>query len=178
MKKIIILVLLIVLLTFVGYLVLGFKNSQPEIVITNFEECVNAGYPIMESYPEQCKTPDGRSFVRDIGNELDYSNEIQVNSPRPNQVVTSPLSIEGQAKGNWYFEASFPVELVDANGKSLIKTPVEAKSEWMTTEFVPFSLNLTFTKPETKTGKLILRNDNPSGLEENQKELIIPIKFE
>ena len=31
--------------------------------ITNFDECINAGFPVMESYPERCNTPDGRSFV-------------------------------------------------------------------------------------------------------------------
>ena len=34
--------------------------------INSFEECAVAGYPIMESYPEQCRTPDGRLFVREI----------------------------------------------------------------------------------------------------------------
>jgi eight-cysteine-cluster-containing protein len=34
--------------------------------ITNFDECAAAGYPIMESYPEQCRTSDGRTFVRDV----------------------------------------------------------------------------------------------------------------
>lgn len=35
--------------------------------IRTFEECAAAGYPIAESYPEQCRTPDGRLFVRNIG---------------------------------------------------------------------------------------------------------------
>jgi len=30
--------------------------------VTNFEECVAAGYLVMETYPRQCKTPDGRIF--------------------------------------------------------------------------------------------------------------------
>jgi hypothetical protein len=34
--------------------------------IRNFEDCAAAGYPVMESYPEQCRTPDGRLFVRVI----------------------------------------------------------------------------------------------------------------
>lgn len=33
--------------------------------ITNFDECASAGYPIMESYPEQCAVPDGRTFVNE-----------------------------------------------------------------------------------------------------------------
>ncbi|MCI0503718.1 hypothetical protein L0Y65_03325 [Candidatus Micrarchaeota archaeon] len=31
--------------------------------IDSFEECAAAGYPIMESYPRQCRGPDGRTFV-------------------------------------------------------------------------------------------------------------------
>ena len=34
--------------------------------ITNFEECVKAGYPILESYPRQCKTSDDRFFTEEI----------------------------------------------------------------------------------------------------------------
>ncbi|MCA9397288.1 hypothetical protein KC573_00515 [candidate division WWE3 bacterium] len=39
---------------------------QPDMLIASFEDCVAAGYPILESYPEQCNTPDGRHFVRQI----------------------------------------------------------------------------------------------------------------
>jgi len=34
--------------------------------ITNFEECIAAGNPAMESYPRQCRTPDGKHFVESI----------------------------------------------------------------------------------------------------------------
>ncbi|NQV88315.1 MAG: hypothetical protein HQ402_02045 [Parcubacteria group bacterium] len=42
----------------------GEKKSM--LAIQTFEECANNGYPVTESYPKQCKTPDGRSFVEDI----------------------------------------------------------------------------------------------------------------
>ncbi len=32
--------------------------------INSFEDCVAAGNPILESFPEQCRTPDGRSFTK------------------------------------------------------------------------------------------------------------------
>ena len=38
--------------------------------IASFEECVAAGYPVMETYPRQCRTPDGRNFVEEIINPL------------------------------------------------------------------------------------------------------------
>jgi hypothetical protein len=34
--------------------------------IESFEECARAGYPILESYPRQCRTPDGKSFTESI----------------------------------------------------------------------------------------------------------------
>ena len=34
--------------------------------ITNFEECITAGNPAMESHPRQCRTADGLHFVEEI----------------------------------------------------------------------------------------------------------------
>ena len=33
--------------------------------VSSFKECAKL-YPIMESYPRQCRTPDGKTFVEDI----------------------------------------------------------------------------------------------------------------
>lgn len=37
--------------------------------ITSFQECIDAGFPAMESHPRQCATPDGRTFVEEIEEE-------------------------------------------------------------------------------------------------------------
>ena len=37
-----------------------------EDLINSFEACVAAGNPVMESYPAQCMTPGGKSFVQQI----------------------------------------------------------------------------------------------------------------
>jgi hypothetical protein len=87
------------------------------------------------------------------------------------------MTIEGEAKG-WYFEASFPVELVDANGKTLFKGPATAQSDWMTSAFVPFKITLTFANPITTTGTLIFKNDNPSGMPENERSFRVPVRFD
>ena len=49
---------------FVGYDI-GFED-RTQRVISSFTECVAAGYPVAESYPRQCRTPDGRNFVEQI----------------------------------------------------------------------------------------------------------------
>jgi hypothetical protein len=45
------------------------RPVAPGPVITNFDECAAAGNPIMESYPAQCRTEDGRLFVQEIVNQ-------------------------------------------------------------------------------------------------------------
>nr|MBP7133614.1 Gmad2 immunoglobulin-like domain-containing protein [Patescibacteria group bacterium] len=84
---------------------------------------------------------------------------IKVTNVANGQLVQSPFTLAGKARGNWYFEASFPVELRDANNLLLFQGPAQAQGNWMTTNFVPFSIVLTFPTPTTATGSLILRKD-------------------
>ncbi|OGH14894.1 MAG: hypothetical protein A2687_04585 [Candidatus Levybacteria bacterium RIFCSPHIGHO2_01_FULL_38_26] len=146
--------------------------------IENFEECQKAGYAISESYPAQCHTPDGNTFIQYIGNELEKQNLIRVSQPRPNTLVSNPLSIQGEARGTWFFEANFPVRLIDENGVELGIGIVQAEGEWMTEDFVPFNAEITFSSPPSNNGTLILEKSNPSGLPEHADQLHIPISFE
>ncbi|MDO8619733.1 MAG: Gmad2 immunoglobulin-like domain-containing protein, partial [bacterium] len=152
-----------------------FTDKAPQV--TTFAECANAGNPVMESYPRQCKSKEGKTFREDIGNELEKDSLIRISEPRPNTVITSPLTIKGVARGNWFFEASFPVKLFDGNGELLVTGIAQAKEEWMTTEFVPFEVTLSFTAPATTVGTLVLNKDNPSGLPENEDTLQVPVQF-
>ena len=102
---------------------------------------------------------------------------IRVSNPRANQMIESPLFIEGEARGNWYFEADFPVKLFDDNGFLLGVMPVQALGDWMTEDFVPFSTTLPFAVPFTEKGRLVLEKDNPSGLPEHADELIVSVYF-
>jgi len=103
--------------------------------------------------------------------------KIRVEEPQSEQVITSPLMIKGEARGSWYFEADFPVKLVDANGKSLAEAAAQAQGEWMSENFVPFEVELDFETPQTDTGTLILKKANPSGLPEKANQVKIPVKF-
>ena len=153
------------------------KEVTPIKIVTNFKECVAEGNPIMESYPRQCRSGE-QTFTENIGNELDITNLIRVSTPRPNQIISSPLIIEGEARGNWFFEASFPVVLTDWDGLIIAQGVATAKGDWMTTDFVPFTATLTFKNPTYKNnGALILKKDNPSGLPQNDNALEIPIIF-
>ena len=166
--------LFFVLLVLVG---LWLRSRARQLSISSFEECVNAGYPVTESYPSSCRIPDGKVFTQDIGNELEKQDLVRVDEPRPNTTVSSPLIIRGEARGDWFFEASFPIRLVDENGKELGRSVATAKGEWMTEDFVPFESELNFDAKSASGGMLILEKDNPSGLPENADELSVPVRF-
>ena len=128
---------------------------------------------VFTSTPAQQITPTPTPVVSNPKSDL-----IRVSSPMPNQKITSPILIRGEARGNWYFEASFPVKLVDQNGVILAVAPVQAKGEWMTTYFVPFSIDLGFKVSESTPATLVLEKDNPSGLPEHADEIRIPLILE
>ncbi len=105
-----------------------------------------------------------------------YSDLIKVDSPKANQTMQSPFTVTGQARGYWYFEAVFPVKLVDLSGNVILQTFASAKGDWMTKNFVPFESILNFDiATSTMPAILILKNDNPSGLPKNDKEIRIPV---
>jgi hypothetical protein len=103
---------------------------------------------------------------------------ITVDVPFPGQKVASPLTVTGKARGTWYFEASAPVSLLDANGNTLVQTHINAQGDWMTENFVPFTATLTFpAQPAGSKGTLVLKNDNPSGEPSRDKKVEVPVTF-
>lgn len=109
--------------------------------------------------------------------DADNASVIQVAGPLPNAVVASPLVVTGRARGTWYFEASFPVKLFDANNVELATGVAQAQGDWMTENFVPFTVTLVYPTPATATGTLVLYKDNPSGLPENDASVSVPVTF-
>lgn len=168
---------IVIIVILVGAGLFWYSNKPSSKTVSTFEECASAGYPILEIYPRQCITREGKMFVEDIGNELEKADLIRINTPRPNQAITSPLMIEGEARGRWFFEGNFPVRLLDENANAIGTSVARAEGEWMTEDFVPFQAEIKFSVPSTNRGTLILEKDNPSGLPENADELRIPVTF-
>lgn len=123
-------------------------------------------------------------------NADDKSDLIKVQTPLSNQRITSPFEVRGRARGTWFFEASFPIVLVDWDGKIIaqghadaVLDPNDPNSTWMTEDFVAFKATLEFENPSfeadfSKRGSLILQKNNPSGLPQNDDALEIPVRFD
>lgn len=175
------LVVLVVLGLVVWFGVLYPRDSSVKNILS-FEDCMLAGYPVMESFPRQCKTPDGLTFAEEIPEKITYIDAsedlIKVSNPFPGAVTGKEFSVIGEARGYWFFEATFPITVLDENGNVLVETFATAEEEWMTENFVPFRAEVK--APETYIGKatLILKKNNPSGLPENDASISFPITIE
>lgn len=106
------------------------------------------------------------------------SAKIVADTPKSGDAITSPLSISGKARGNWYFEAVFPIEVKNAQGTVVGQGQGRAQGEWMTTDFVPFTAAIDFPpQPKGSAGTIVLKKDNPSGDPARDEELDIPVTF-
>lgn len=103
---------------------------------------------------------------------------ITVELPFPGAVTGKTFTVIGKARGPWYFEASFPVTVLDDKGIVLARGIAQAKTDWMTTDFVPFEAKIVV--PGSYIGKavLVLQKDNPSGLPEKDASISFPFTIE
>jgi len=172
MKKRIFKIVLILFLIFVVWLVIRFVIGGPEddwICVNN--QWVKHGNPNAEMPLSGC------------GEEK--QDKIKVSKPQANETLSGTIEIEGEARGFWYFEASFPIQLIDENGNLLVQTIAQAQSDpatgevnWMTENFVPFKARIEAPLDFFGNAFLIFKKDNPSGLPENEEQIQIPIKIE
>jgi hypothetical protein len=89
-----------------AWVVLGMPGTEPDYShITSFEKCAAAGYPILDSHPRQCQTPDGRIFVDRI---------VVPPQPEPEPTI-KPETARGQIKGYVHVGPTCPVERFPAD---------------------------------------------------------------
>lgn len=159
-----------VAIVFVFVLVILFTNDQSEIQTKPIETA--------STTPETVEAP---SIPADIANHIkEKSDKIILQTPLPYAKISSPVKLQGVARGFWFFEASFPIYIVNWDGLIIGEGIATADGEWMTENFVPFTANITFTTDAnaySQNGSIILKKDNPSDLPENDDALEIPIQF-
>jgi hypothetical protein len=81
----------------------GLDNGSQITEIRSFEECVAEGNPVMDSYPEQCRSEDGQLFVRNLP-EDELEN------------VITPITVEGTFVCLPHWRTSGPITLECAFG--------------------------------------------------------------
>lgn len=123
-----------------------------------------------------------RIFNTETASVIPTSDLITVDgiSDRPfvYDISTSSVVFTGSARGTMFFEASFPVVVTDDIGTIVAQGIAQAEGNWMTEDFVAFSVILTkIDTPMTLNGKISFKKDNPSGLPQHDYALVLPVNF-
>ena len=162
----------LIVIIFIAVIGLGFYYFNINIVKKENLSCTK----------EAKSCPDG-TIVGRVPPKCDFSpcpgeeEGIFVLTPKTDEVVQSPLMIEGKAKVPWFFEAEFKAELYDEN-KNLLGTGIlTAQDDWMKEDFVPFKGEIEFKEPSGYFGVLRFMSANPSGLPEQQKQFEVVVRF-
>lgn len=169
-KKVLIGVILIAVAVFGVAAILKFGSEDDWICVDG--QWIKHGHPSAAMPTSGCGAPvDNQSGDQ----TAKPSGDIVIESPQDGGNVSSPLNVWGKARGSWYFEASFPIKLVDEDGSVIAAVAAEAQSDWMTNDFVPFKATLRFVPPASGKMFLVLEKDNPSGLPENAASTSITV---
>ena len=113
-------------------------------------------------------------------NFVTFEKGIVVSIPKENEVISSPLKIEGYVNGDGWvgFEGQVGVvRLFDENDKELGLAILTADGEWMQTK-INFKTTLWFDYPGEGQGKLVFYNENPSGESEKNKTFTLSVKLQ
>lgn len=163
---------------FAPHLIPSFKPKAAS-EITSFEDCAEAGGLVVDTKPRECHTKSRQVFI-EVYNGVLLEEVIKTTAPKPNQVITSPFKLEGEAVGGWYYNEQLQAKLEDDNGKILFTKPVKALESTKTDGFVPFVAAITFVRAEAETpkGKLIIERTNTEFSKGELGPLVIPVVFE
>lgn len=169
MKLFIISILIILIATITAFVYIGTNND------INTDGINGKNLP-----PQENTSKDSPSDAPEIDPKqpITHNDLIKLTYPLPQDSIDSPLTITGEARGQWFFEGSFPVVLTNWNGLIIAEGVATSTEPWMTTEYIPFSVTLEFPKEASGArGFLILQKDNPSGLPENDDALEIMVFY-
>jgi eight-cysteine-cluster-containing protein len=176
MKRIILALVCAVLIVSFA-LVFYFREQNAVKLITNYSQCEENGFEVSGESPKKCKTPDGREFFEELQVPTPDVTDMVVVFPEQGDRVSSPVEVIGKAKGNWFFEATFPVTVLDDNQNEIGYGFVESLGEWMTEDFVDFKGEITFNSAGHDGGEIVFKNSNPSGMPEFEKSVSVKVKF-
>ncbi|KKQ40645.1 MAG: hypothetical protein US58_C0014G0007 [Candidatus Magasanikbacteria bacterium GW2011_GWA2_37_8] len=188
--------LVIIFVFCAGLLVARFWLGEDNWVCTN-GEWVKHGNPDSAKPTEGCNkdlsdgtntvittnTPYDSQIDREVPTStiLRYNNDVlQIYTPLSGAPVSSPLIIKGLAPSSWFFEAVFPVKLLDENGKEIGVGLAGAKADWMVAnKLLPFVATINFVTPTNSPngGTVVFSADNPAGLPQFESSVSMPVKF-
>ena len=130
---------------------------------------------VLFAMPARVEAPTATSTPPIATSTQPLSARVVVTSPKANSTVGNVFVVSGSAPGPWYFEASFPIKIVDKDNNFIGQGIAQAQGEWMTTDQVTFTATVTLDGTYSGPATVVLLRDNPSGMPENDDSVSVPI---
>ncbi|MBI5457907.1 hypothetical protein HY971_04255 [Candidatus Kaiserbacteria bacterium] len=130
---------------------------------------------VLFAMPARVEAPTATSTPAVATSTQPLSARVVVTSPKANATVGNIFVVSGSAPGPWYFEASFPIKIVDKVNNFIGRGIAQAQGEWMTTDQVTFTATVTLDGTYSGPATVVLLRDNPSGMPENDDSVSVPI---
>ncbi len=90
------------------------NHTMDELV--TFKECVDGGNPVSESYPRQCETLDGRTFIEEFCNKKDTQESLTLFDAKQIAIDSEcgdrfkEFSMCNQDTGTWWIDLDIEKE--------------------------------------------------------------------
>ncbi len=164
--------LLLLIVSIAGVGIYLYTKQAKLSAINSFEDCQNAGFPVLETYPEQCRT-NNKMFSRKVTEpQVSLNENIKVYSPTYNQTVQPTFTIKGEAR---VFENVFQYRVKDKNGKILVQNHAMANSPDVG-QYGPFEVKVVLPDTHSQIGTIeVFVYSAKDGSEEEM--VTIPVGF-
>ena len=172
------------ILVFVGYLAyLVFLLIEPVDVPVTYissnvvveEDVTSSRSYLTEDVPEDIYFQEAEDL-----DPIEWDEVVQIKgfSLKKKNIITTDIVLQGTAPGYWFNEGDAPAFITNEQGDILVSGRVVAQLPWMTTEEIPFIIELDVQGYEDTAAWLLLERSNPSGLDENAAHLRFPIMIQ
>ena len=102
------------------------------------------------------------------------SELVLSHAPSEGARVSSPLTLEGTAPNDWYFEGQFLAKLIGADGAIIAEAPALPQTDWQKPGPVAFVADLVFEVAADTPATLVLQEDmTPEGQTPREKRIAL-----
>ena len=107
--------ILVIAVALIGVGAYAWRMDKNKAKVDSFEACVNAGYPVMETYPEQCSA-FGKTFVKETETYRDSAGRFEITYPTTLVLEEDAACCEGE-EPDWKTETK-PFKLKPLNASA------------------------------------------------------------
>lgn len=94
-------------------------------------------------------------------------NKLVLENLKDGDIVDEGFEVKGKVSGEWFFEGTFPVRVLNEQGEIIKSLSATTQDDWRTSDLVSFTFKLDTQLEQESIVVLRFEKSNPSGLEEN-----------